>query len=393
MDLTGLRSTEKTSTQTRMRPKERRWPRLAVLAGIFFVLLYLYLNLSEPPMPASGVDAKGVRSVFSIYGWGNERLNSPSGVAADKAGNIYLADTANHRVAVFDRRGNFRFSFGRKAKNPAEQLKVGPMVFPTGLAVADNGDIYVACMSRNQILIFNRNGEFRREIMTDRPITVAIAGNRLYVTSPGAVMVYSLRGDLVNHFGSQGRSVREFEYPNGLALDKKGNIFVSDTQNSRIQIFNPGGELIGVKGRPPRNLNDPQRVFGLNMGMTMDERERVYVVDAFRHSIHAFDHEGNELGEFGEKGELDGRFNYPSGIAYLGSGLFAVADKWNDRVQVVRLALPTPPGQIADQAQSWLPYILLALLILFLIFLSWRRRRSLRSEEILQVGLGNTFHR
>jgi len=370
-----------------MRPRKSRWPRLVILTTVFLVLLYLYLNLSEPPLPPGGAEANGVRSVFSIYGWGKERLSSPNAVASDKAGNIYIADTANHRVAVFDRRGNFRFVFGKKAEIPSQQALMGPMAYPTGLAVADNGEIYVACMSRNYVFVFDAGGNFKRQIAVDRPITVAIGNNRLYVSTPGRILVFNARGDAIDHWGSQGRAVEEFEYPNGLALDRQGNLFVSDTQNSRIQIFNSAGRLIGIKGRPPRNLNDPQRMFGLNMGLVMDETERVYVVDAFSHSIHVFDHEGNELGEFGEKGEMDGRFNYPSGIAYLGGGTFAVADKWNDRVQVVKLLMPATPGKVVEQAQPVLPYVVLMLLLLLLAFLAWRRRRVLRSEQALRSGL------
>ena len=383
MDLTQLRPIDRTP----MRPRKSRWPRLVILTTVFLVLLYLYLNLSEPPLPPGGAEANGVRSVFSIYGWGKERLSSPNAVASDKAGNIYIADTANHRVAVFDRRGNFRFVFGKKAEIPSQQALMGPMAYPTGLAVADNGEIYVACMSRNYVFVFDAGGNFKRQIAVDRPITVAIGNNRLYVSTPGRILVFNARGDAIDHWGSQGRAVEEFEYPNGLALDRQGNLFVSDTQNSRIQIFNSAGRLIGIKGRPPRNLNDPQRMFGLNMGLVMDETERVYVVDAFSHSIHVFDHEGNELGEFGEKGEMDGRFNYPSGIAYLGGGTFAVADKWNDRVQVVKLLMPATPGKVVEQAQPVLPYVVLMLLLLLLAFLAWRRRRVLRSEQALRSGL------
>lgn len=372
MDSTQVRQLERSPGPA----PERGWGRPVVLAGIFLVLLYLYVHLSGPPLPPGGAQAAGVRSIFSIYGWGKERLNNPDSVASDKAGNIYIADTDNHRIVVFDRRGNWRFVIGKKAKNPAEQRRMGPIFFPTGLAVSDSGDIYVACMARSLILVFNRDGNFKKQIRIDRPIALAIAGRKLFATTPGQLWVFDLEGNLLDRYGSQGRSARQFEYPNGLAIDKKGAIFISDTQNSRIQILDQRGQLIGIEGRPPRNLNDAQRMFGLNMGMAIDDYERVYVVDAFHHSIHVFDHEGNELGEFGEQGGLDGRFNYPSGIAYLGAGAFAVADKWNDRVQVIKLVIPAAPGKIAEQSQPVFPYVLLVLLVLLLVFLSWRRRRN-----------------
>lgn len=369
--------------------REKRWPRAALLAGAFLVLLYLYVSLSEPPLPPSGLEAKGVRSIFSIYGWGSERLDSPNAVASDKDGNIYIADTRNHRIAVFNRRGVFQSTFGKKASSPQRQLDLGQLVMPTGIAVADNGDIYVGSMQRNLISVFSANGTFKRNIQADRPIALLIAKNRLYASTPGSIWVFSLKGDLINHWGTEGRELGRFEYPNGLALDKKGSLFVSDTQNSRVQILNSKGELTAWKGTPPKNLNDPQRLFGLNMGLALDDSERVYVVDAFRHSIHVFDHEGNDLGEYGEKGEFDGRFNYPAGIAYLGDGLFAVADKWNDRVQVIRLNLPAEPAPIVERTRSALPYLLLLLLMIALVFLSWRKRRLAASERALEEALGH----
>lgn len=356
--------------------RRRRWPKLLALSAIFVVLLFLYLNLSEPPLPPSGSRAKGVHTIFSLYGWRRQHLDSPNAVAADRHGNIYVADTGNHRVAVYDRGGDFRFAIGKKAANPVDQLKKGPLLFPTGVAVSPTGDIYVASMQRSQIFVFDKNGQYLKAIPVDRPISLHSGRDRLFATTPGAIWVFSFNGDLISRWGTKGRNLGSFSYPNGLATDKGGNLFVSDTQNSRIQIFGPDGKLIGWKGTPPRDLNDAQRLFGLNMGLALDDLDRVYVVDAFRHSIHVFDHEGNQLGEFGEQGELDGRFNYPSGLAYLGGDRFAVADKWNDRVQVISMVVAAPPIQVvAGRPQVLYPYGLLFLLVILMIFLARRQRQ------------------
>ena len=361
--------------------KEKRWSRLVVLIGLFLVLLYLYTSLTTPAKPGGFVPSEGITPVFSIYGWGNERLSSPNGVATDGAGNIYIADTANHRVVSFDGSGNFRFVIGKKANNIRNQLKEGPIVFPLGVAVAGNGDIFISSMERGSILIYDSSGSFKREVGAEEPIALTIGGQRLYVTTPGEILVYSLKGDLINRWGEQGSRIKQFQYPNGIVSDSKSNLFVSDTQNSRIQIFNRKSDSIGWLGTPPNDMNDSRRTFGLNMGITMDSNERVYVVDAFRHSIHAFDYEGNKIGEFGSKGEFEGQFNYPSGITYLGARKFAIADKWNDRVQVVRLGTPTTAVEVGEQVWSWFPYALLLLLTLTVVYLKMRNRRARNSEE------------
>lgn len=355
-------------------------PRILTLLGIFLVLLYLYVNLTQPPLGIEGAQADGISSVFSIYGWGSERLSSPNSVASGPDGDIYVADSGNHRVAVFDQDGNFKFAIGGKADKPKDQPKKGPLLFPLGLTVSGSGDVYVASMARSKVFIFNRKGALKREIEVDRPIEVAIYGDEVFVSTPGQIKVFTPAGEPKREWGARGRNIGSFEYPNGMDFDSRGNLFVSDTQNSRIQIFDIQGKFRGTTGTPPAGLNDAGRMFGLNMGLAVDDAERVYVADAFKHSIHVFDHDGNKIGEFGQQGESEGRFNYPSGLAYLGSGRFAVADKWNDRVQIVRIALPTA-GTVSDRFNTLYPYIILVLLLLLLAYLS-RRRHTLESPAV-----------
>ena len=345
------------------------------MLGIFLILLYLYLNLTRPPLPEGGGRAAGIESVFSIYGWGSERFDSPNSVTVGPGGDIYISDTGNHRIAVFDQDGDFRFSIGEKAADPADQPKKGPLLLPLGLAVSARGEIYVASMERSLVLAFDNRGRLKRQMPVEKPIDLAIRDDELFISTAGPIFVYSLGGKKKHEWGSKGRQLGAYEYPNGLAHDDEGNLFISDTQNSRIQILDDKGSLKGVTGKPPKGLNDAARMFGLNMGLTLDDSQRVYVVDAFRHSIHVFDHSGNKLGEFGEQGELEGRFNYPSGIAHLGGGKFAVADKWNDRVQIIRISVPGLEATAAPTVSLLYPYLLLALLGILLVYLSWRRRR------------------
>jgi DNA-binding beta-propeller fold protein YncE len=391
MDTLELSEVTRVSTRSGgSRSGRSNLPRVLILLGIFLILLYLYMNLMKPPAPENDGESAGIKSIFSIYGWDGNRLDSPDSVTMGPNGNIYVSDTGNHRIAVFNRNGKFQFAIGKKADKPEDQPKNGPLLFPLGLAVARNGDIYAASMERSLVLVFNSRGHFKRQISVDKPIDVAIRDDNLVVATAGSIEVYTLDGKKKSKWGSSGRRLGSFLYPNGLAYDQDGNLFVSDTQNSRIQILDPRGTVIGVAGKPPENLNDSKRMFGLNMGLALDEQQRVYVVDAFRHSIHIFDHDGNKLGEVGQQGELDGQFNYPSGIASLGGGLFAVADKWNDRVQVVRIDLPR--GQtLKDRAQLIYPYLILVLLVVLLAYLSWRRRRLERSGRPGSGSATGTF--
>ncbi len=345
------------------------------MLGIFLVLLYLYINLTRLPLPEGGGKAAGIEAIFSIYGWGAERFDSPNSVAVGPEGDIYVSDTGNHRIVVFDQDGGFKSSIGEKAADPTDQPKKGPLLLPLGLAVADDGTLYVASMERSLVLVYDAGGRLKKQISVEKPIDLTIREDELFVSTAGPIFVYSLDGEKKQEWGGKGRRLGAFEYPNGLAHDDEGHLFVSDTQNSRIQILDDQGALIGSTGEPPDSLNDADRMFGLNMGLALDDSQRVYIVDAFRHSIHVFDHEGNKLGEFGEQGELEGRLNYPSGIVYLGGEKFAVADKWNDRIQVLRVRLPETEEATVPKTESLYPYLFLALLGLLLAFLFWRRWR------------------
>jgi DNA-binding beta-propeller fold protein YncE len=358
---------------------------IIVLTLILIILIYLYLNLAVPPVPLAEVPPPGITPVFAIYGWQDERLSAPNAVATDASGKIYVTDTRNHRIAVFNRSGGYLYSFGRLKLDPKTKRALpGSVVFPSGIAVADNGDIYVTSARRSTLMVFSNRGKLKREVPVDRPIAVTVHKEKVYVSTPGQIWVFSLKGELLNRFGSKGRRLAEFEYPAGLAVDRQGYLFVSDTNNNRIQIFTPRGELYAYKGKPPKSLNDTDRYFGLNTGLVFDSQQRLYVVDTFHHSIRIFDHDGNELAEVGQEGDAEGRFNYPSGIAYLGGSLFAVADKWNDRVQVVRVVVPQEDTVIKRVVDSRWPVYLLLVLFLVILLLIWQRHRRQKSLQSLQ---------
>lgn len=354
---------------------------LLLLLALLGVLTYLYLIIATPPRALSKPNVNGLQHVFSIYGWGKERLNSPNAVAVDNQGNILVTDTENHRVVAFDDNGAYRFHIGNPQTTIHQLAKSARHLFyPLGVAVGENGNIFVVSMERSMLQIFDSRGRFKKAVPLDRPITVKAVGNQLYITTPGQVWVTDLAGRVLRQFGNRGRALGQLAYPNGLAVDKRGWVFVSDSENNRIQIFDPRGEAKYYLGEPTKSINQSRRLFGLGMGMTLDDKENVYVADAFAHSVRIFSKKGDELGEVGDQGDDDGLFNYPSGIAYIGGRRFAIADKWNDRVQVVEIFPPgTAPGLLGRVSRINLSLVVALATLIFLIlaaltYLSLRRR-------------------
>src|SRR5207245_2539529 len=121
------------------------------------------------------------------------QLSHPSGVAVDISGNIYVADTNNNRIAVFDSSGKLLKSIVSKGSGPGE------FSHPSGVAVDISGKIYFSDTKNN------RKAEY-----------------------------YS-SDKLLKSIGSKGSGPGEFSHPSGVAVDSICNIYVADTNNDRIQ--------------------------------------------------------------------------------------------------------------------------------------------------------------
>lgn len=370
---------------------------LVVLLLLLASLSYLYLIITRPPAKEA-VRSTGLTPIRAIYGFGrgpDELLTRPHGVAVDAKGNIYTSDAGNGRVVVFDRNGDFIFKFGKFVEEPRFS-KPGDFSAPLGISVdTRSGRIYVADKKRHRVLIFDSKGRFIKEFKVMMPVALLVHQDRLYVTTFGPIFIFDLEGKELEKWGKRGRLKGEFDFPNGLAVGKEGNIYISDLNNTRVVALNKKGEVIWITGEPPKSLQEPQRKIGLPAGMAIDEQQNLYVVDSFHFSIKIFDNKGKMLVEVGpgQSGKREGEFYYPVGIAQLSGDTFVVADKFNNRLQILRISLAEAeaaagkrglPALIWQALKPWCPWLLLMLLILVLIVVGVfeaRRRREEREEE------------
>jgi uncharacterized protein (TIGR03663 family) len=171
------------------------------------------------------------------------------------------------------------------------------------------------------------------------PKGVAVgADGRVYVSEGRAnrITVFNSDGTITASWGQAGTADGEFNEPWGIAVAPNGEVYVADTWNHRIQKFAPDGRFLTAwGGLADVNNRDPQSAPGRFWGprsIAIGQDGLVYVTDTGNKRIQVFDANGTFVRVFGSAGTEPGQFNEPVGLAIDGDAL-VVADAWNNRVQ------------------------------------------------------------
>lgn len=187
-------------------------------------------------------------------------LNKPTGVAVDPWGRIYVCNTGSKTVDVYDGTLAPLFSLG---------LGAAELVFPTSVAVDSSGTAFVADSKDNRIKVFNSSGSFLYSFggrgsgdgYLNFPVSVAINEPTsevivadLQATMTGyrgaGIQVFARDGTFRRRFGGYGEGQGFFIRPMGLAVDGSGRIYISDSYQNVVQVFDAnGGFLLGVFDR------------------------------------------------------------------------------------------------------------------------------------------------
>ena len=130
-------------------------------------------------------------------------------------------------------------------------------------------------------------------------------------------------------FGGEGAENGQFNYPYAIAVDKSANIYVSDTNNHRIQKFNSNGQFISKWG----TLGSADGQFNMPYKLAFDRYNNLYVADCENNRIQRFSASGVFQAKWGSFGATDGCMYSVQGIAIGYSGKIYIADTGNDRVQ------------------------------------------------------------
>ena len=143
------------------------------------------------------------------------------------------------------------------------------------------------------------------------------------------IQKFGTDGTLLLAFGSYGAGDAQFNQPVGVAVDLDGFIYVADYNNHRIQKFDSQGNFLLKFGN--YGVGDGQ--FNLTAGVTVDWRGQVYVSDHLNNRIQKFTGNGEFVSAFGNQGSASGQFYSPADLAVDRRGNIYVADQNNHRVQ------------------------------------------------------------
>jgi DNA-binding beta-propeller fold protein YncE len=170
----------------------------------------------------------------------------------------------------------------------------GQLIWPAGIALDRQDNIYVTDEWLNRISIFDQEGTFLRD------------------------------------WGTAGSEAGAFDGPSGIAIDRQDVLYIVDSRNHRIQTFTPAGQFLatwGSLGSAPGQFNTP-------WGISIDHLGHVYVADHKNHRVQKFTAEGQFLMQFGTFGTRKGQLNRPSDVAVDPEGDVYVCDWANHRVQI-----------------------------------------------------------
>lgn len=258
--------------------------------------------VAEPSAQAVTVFDMQRRRLFSIGRREPDVLRNPQSIALDDEGFLYVLDSKQDKVVMFDHLGLALRSFSVKEgfTNP-----VGVAVAPDGkvIYVVDRGDLG---NSDHKVVAFSPEGKelFRlgprgsEDGRFNIPLAAAVGpDNTLYVADAGnfRIQAFDAKGKFRFSFGGPGALPGQFSRPRSIAVGADGNVYVADAGFNNVQIFTANGEALMPLGRLSRDPGPSN--YALIAGIAVDESRRLFVNDHYFKKIEVFEPVSEDEGQ------------------------------------------------------------------------------------------------
>ena len=288
------------------------WPNPPAVARIRYQAFYAAQKLSQvqtaPTQKSKWMDRLAGTTPASENGKVLFQLGEPYGMAIDSKNNLYVADQKVGAVFIFNT--ETREAELIKNKSDAHFVRI------IGLAIDDGDRLFVSDPGLRHVLVFDASHK-ATDVITDgmaEPGSLAIdRENRLLYVSDiqlDQVLVYD--ADSFKLLRKIGRSEHnhelttpgDFAKPSGLAVDADGNLYVCDTLNDRVEVFDADGKFISTYGKN----GDGPGYFARPKGVAVDSDGHIWVADGMQDRVQVFNQQWQLLIVFGGHGLLPGQF-------------------------------------------------------------------------------------
>lgn len=216
---------------------------------------------------------------FGSPGEGAAQFNSPSGLAVDSEDYIYVSDSKNNRIQKFDPEGNYISEF------TGEENTCGQLHSPGGIKINKDGEIHVVDRGNSRIVILTAAMEYKSTIgssgqLSDPKDLTFDDNGCVYVTDlkQNSVFVFQKTGEYRGRFGGTGTQKGRLNRPSGIAIDRFGRLFICESANHRVSVFNTSSEFLECFSAGLSMVNP--------CALTVDEDGFVYIASS--DSIHIF---------------------------------------------------------------------------------------------------------
>ena len=313
-----------------------------LIAAAVFVLVAItlvWVMVGSKPKPTVLLPGAGdpVLLQGGIPGAQAGQFNYPRGIAVDGDGDIYVADSRNHRIEKINGKdGKYALEFGGFFKvdggDPKKIISTvpGKLNEPNDVTIGPDNMVYVLDTWNGRVQVFSPKGKEKRVFTADdgffapRGIVVDPSGF-VFVADTGKhrVVKFDPKGKQVRAWGTKGDKKGEFNEPIGLALDQAGNLYVADRLNFRVQVFNSDGQYVkewDVKGWSKEQID-------MEPHLALDKvHSLLYATDGRGKKVYCFKLDGSLSSTLENDAQGRPLFMVPIGAAVDNSGNLYVMD-------------------------------------------------------------------